>query len=184
MDSNFNINIEKTLNAALFILDRLGGSSDFHKLFKILYFADQKHLATYGTPISRDLYVAMKNGPVPSELYDKFKSIRDKHPLPPEFTASFEINNSYSVTAKRQPDVEALSESDVECLTLAIEENKNLSFHQLTQKSHKSAWDAADYDEMSVVDIAREGGADDEMLKYIRLNIENQRIFDNHAVLQ
>lgn len=178
---NFKLDLEKTLNSALFILERLGGRSDFHKLFKVLYFADQKHLATYGMPITGDLYVAMKNGPVPSELYDVFKSVRDFPAHAGDNPNLFAVTNGYNIAAKRNPDIDTLSESNIECLIEAIDENRQLNFNQLTLKSHNTAWEAASNDEMSVIEIAREGGANDEMLKYIELNLENQIIFSNYA---
>ena len=67
-----------------------------------------------------------------------------------------------------------MAQSHVECLMYSIEENKDLDFAELSQKSHKTAWDNARDDEMNVIDIAREGGANEEMIKYIHLNLENQ----------
>jgi uncharacterized phage-associated protein len=178
MSMNFRLNIEKTLNSALYILQRLGGRTDFHKLFKILYFADQKHLATYGTSISGDLYVAMAHGPVPSKLYDVFKGVRDSIGFEEQFANLFEIQGAYNINAKQKPNLEVLSESNVECLEESIAENHALTFDQLTRKSHKSAWDAATNDEMNVIEIAKEGGASEEMLKYIELNLENQLLLE------
>jgi len=74
--ANFKLDIEKSVHATLLVLNELGGTTDFHKVFKILYFADQKHLARYGRPVTGDSYVAMKNGPVPSNIYDIFKAIK------------------------------------------------------------------------------------------------------------
>lgn len=184
MAKNFKLNIEKTLNSALFILQNLGGTSDFHKVFKILYFADQKHLAKYGTPISGDLYVAMAHGPVPSKLYDIFKDVRDLAEFEKRYLDFFEVKNSYFVTAKQPSNLKVLSESNIECLEESIRENQSLDFNQLTQKSHKTAWEAASHDEMSVIDIAYEGGASEEMIKYIELNLENQIIFNTYAVVR
>ena len=177
MVRNFRINLEKTLNSALYILQCLGGESDFHKVFKILYFADQKHLATYGSPISGDLYVAMSHGPVPSKLYDVLKGIRESISTERAYSDLFEIREGYIIFLKMPPNLEILSESNIECLNQSIEENRQLTFKDLTQKSHKSAWAAAANDEMNVMDIAHEGGASEEMLKYIELNIENQSMF-------
>ena len=61
MNNKFNLNTTKMLNSILFVLDGLGGKCDFHKIFKILYFADQKHLTYYGVPITGDFYIAMKH---------------------------------------------------------------------------------------------------------------------------
>ena len=40
----FDIDKSKAINSILFVLNELGDKkSDAHKVFKILYFADQKH---------------------------------------------------------------------------------------------------------------------------------------------
>lgn len=184
MVRKFEINKEKTINSALFVLQKLGGACDFHKLFKILYFADQKHLAKFGFPISGDWYKAMKDGPVPSRLYDVFQYLRDGNSwymIVPDCHEIFEIRGQHHVAARQQPDMEELSESDLQCLLESIEENKNLSFGQLREKSHQRAWDAANNDEMDVLEIAAEGGASEEMLNYIKDNLENQALFTTHA---
>ena len=74
--SKFRFDLNKSINAALFVLNEMGGICDFHKVFKTLYFADKNHLSKFGRPITGDWYVAMKNGPVPSNLYDIFKAIK------------------------------------------------------------------------------------------------------------
>lgn len=187
MDDRFAINKEKILNSALFILDKLEGKGDLHKIFKILYFADQKHLVTYGFPITGDVYVAMENGPVPSNLYDVLKALRGDNVWSnvPKYTELFDVEN-YHVSAKRKPDIKELAESDVECLLESIQENKNLGFKQLKEKSHQIAWENAKNDEsslneMNFLDIAREGGAGEEMMKYILLNLENQTLLKPYA---
>ncbi|MEY4203784.1 MAG: hypothetical protein RL013_1487 [Bacteroidota bacterium] len=184
MGNNFRLNIEKTLHSVLFVLQRLGGRSDFHKVFKILYFADQKHLTTYGTPISGDIYVAMAHGPVPSKLYDIFKDTRESALADKTYKNYFDVINGHFISANMQPNLEVLSQSNLECLEEAITENQHLSFAELTEKSHREAWEAATYDEMSFIDIAREGGASAEMLKYIEINLENQVIFNTYAVVR
>ena len=65
----------KTINAILYIAEKLK-RKDFHKIFKILYFSDREHLNVYGRTITGDTYIAMTDGPVPSNVYDIFKSVR------------------------------------------------------------------------------------------------------------
>ncbi len=66
----FDIDKSKAINSMLFVLNQLGAEkSDAHKVFKILYFADQKHLVNYGRPITGDTYVKMQYGPVSCVVY-------------------------------------------------------------------------------------------------------------------
>ena len=176
MNNKFDVDKEKTINSILFVLDNLGGKCDFHKIFKILYFADQKHLALYGTPITGDSYIAMKYGPVPFNTYDILKTLRgiSLNLKNSDYSDFFEIDSHDIVINKKEVDIEELAESHIECLMYSIEENKDLDFAELSRKSHKTAWDNSKDDEMNVIDIALEGGANEEMIKYIHLNLENQ----------
>ena len=70
-------NFEKTINSALYIAERIK-IKDFHRVFKILYFADREHLSKYGRPITGDTYIKMSDGPVPTKLYDIFKRVLTK----------------------------------------------------------------------------------------------------------
>ena len=71
----------KTLNALLYVANRVQ-RKDFHKIFKVIYFADRQHLADWGRPITGDTYIAMDAGPVPSRLYDMLKIVRGDSYLP------------------------------------------------------------------------------------------------------
>lgn len=172
--SNFKINQEVTFNAALLILEMMGGKCGIHKLFKILYFADQKHLARYGTPISGDVYIKMDKGPVPSALYDFVKHLRGARSE--NASELFDMIDDKTLAAKSKPDFDELAESYIECLEQSFEENAHLPFGELTLKSHDSAWNSAKR-KIDPIEIARVGGADNEMLKYIEINLENESIF-------
>ena len=185
MNNKFNINKEKTINSILFVLSNLGGQCDFHKIFKILYFADQKHLVLYGTQITGDYYIAMKDGPVPSKTYDMFKSVRGESwgSRNHDYDDFFEIDSHYFAIQKRAVDFDELSQSEIECLESSIKENKDLDFTELSNKSHSTAWINTSRDnEMNLIDIAVEGGANEEMKKYILINIENQNPLRQYAV--
>ena len=68
-------NLSKSIQAVLYVSNRLQ-RKDFHKIFKILYFSDRNHMAKYSRSITGDTYIAMNDGPVPSNIYDIFKSVR------------------------------------------------------------------------------------------------------------
>lgn len=171
--------ISTTINALLFVLNKLGGEGDFHKLFKILYFADQKHLLRYGSLITDDNYIAMNNGPVPSMTYDILKALRGDGLLETyktQFEEYFKLQSRYKVKAITSPDLDELSEAEQECLLKAVSENKDLDFNKLTDKSHDFAWSSADKDcEINIQDIAVAAGANQQLIDYINDSIENQR---------
>ncbi len=172
-NKSYIINKEKANEVLLWVISRLKNNRvDFHKLFKILYFAEQKHLVKYGKPIIGDVFIAMKNGPVPSEIYHFLKSLRQN-----SVHNSFIVSDWHYVESKEQPDLDEISESEIRCLEESVLENQDMSFSNLSNKSHKSAWENANEEdnEMSFLEIAKEGGANAEMLKYIALNIENQQ---------
>lgn len=164
---------DKAINSILFSLSELGGATDMHKLCKILYFADQRHLSVYGRSITGDVYIAMQFGPVPSCVDDILKALRGDS----FFSTSNEIEplrkclvfeNRYIIRALQTPDMDELSKSDVECLKFAIDLCKDKSFAELTRFSHGLAWSNTNRDrEMSVKDILREVGDDEAYVDYI-----------------
>ena len=74
--------IEKLKAVTLYILSKCG-ATDYIHLFKILYFAEKKHYATYGAHITNDTFIAMEHGPVPSFLYDALKLVTHQETASP-----------------------------------------------------------------------------------------------------
>ena len=139
---------EKAVEAILYIATRVKEPT-FHTISKILYFADQQHVVKYGRFITGDSYVAMKHGPVPSGVYDILKYVRGDQTLCHAEHAKtlLTIHNSYYVSVQRDADFEEFSDSDIECLDNSISENGDLSFQELTSKSHDLIYDVAGQDE-------------------------------------
>ena len=164
---------DKAVNSILFSLSKLGGVTDMHKLCKILYFADQRHLSLYGRSITGDTYIAMHYGPVPSNVDDILKAVRgdsffassnEAKPLKKYLT----FDNRFMVRALVAPDMDELSATDVKCLEYAVDLCRNKSFVELTEYSHGLAWSNTHPDrEMSVKDILREIGEDEAYVEYI-----------------
>ncbi len=118
----------------------------FHRISKIMYFADKTHLERYGRFICGDNYVAMQHGSVPSFTYDILKVRRFEHhphPIYKKIKSAFRVDE-YTVTPLREADSDCLSDSDIECLDEAIEKYGRMSFSELTQNSHDAAWKAVD----------------------------------------
>ncbi len=154
-----------------------------HKLCKILYFADQRHLSKYGRSITGDTYIAMQFGPVPSCVDDILKALRGDS----FFSSSHEIEplkdcivfeNRFIIRGITDPDMDELSLSDVECLDYAIDICKDKSFSELTKLSHGLAWSNTKSDRaISVKDILREAGDEEAYVEYIADNLKTQAAF-------
>ncbi|MEK8019849.1 MAG: Panacea domain-containing protein [Candidatus Parabeggiatoa sp.] len=141
----FTFDEEQAIEAIVYIAQNVKEPT-FHRISKVMYFADKAHLEQYGRFISGDSYVAMKHGPVPISSYEILKSVRGdgKTSCLAQAKNAFCVQNKYLVKPLRQADCDYLSDSDLECLDKAIKEYGALSFQELTELSHDSAWHNAD----------------------------------------
>lgn len=171
---------EVAMQAILYVAQHLE-RKDIHKICKILYFADQAHLSKYGRSITGDDYIAMTYGPVPSRIEDMFKAVRgDSYfsDYADELKQYFSFANKYILVPKKKADIDYLSESDTECLDHAIDKCKDKSFDELTQMSHDLAWSNTRKDRnISVKDILREVGDEEEYVAYIAQKLEQEKAF-------
>jgi len=165
---SFSLNKDKAVNSLLFVVHKLI-KADKHKTYKILYFADQKHLVKYGRPIMGDTYFKLEFGPVPSFV----KNIVDENIHGLEEVVA--VYHQYYIKALKEPDLDLLSESDIECLNEAIIENKDLDFDALTKKSHDYAYENASWP-LDYIDIAKTITDDPALLNFVSQQINNDRI--------
>ena len=183
----------KTLNALLYVANRVQ-RKDFHKIFKVIYFADRQHLADWGRPITGDTYIAMDAGPVPSRLYDMLKIVRGDSYVPDTegLGKYFQVENRRQAEscpssledgrgAKEEDevnwmyvrplvdaDLNKLSAKEQEALSNAIEKYASLSFDEIKEKSHDVAWRSTARDfAINWDSIAREAGLDGEALECV-----------------
>jgi uncharacterized phage-associated protein len=168
-------NKDKTLQSILYLTNRLQ-RRDFHKVFKLLYFSDRKHLYDWGCPITGDTYIAMEAGPVPSRAYDMLKAVRGDSYFKDQEGLSdfFSVEGWMYIVPKREVDLDKLSASDVECLDWALKTYGSLSYDEIKEKSHDVAWRSTAKDfAIEWENIARESGMDNEELQYVA---ETQRL--------
>ena len=134
----FTHNLEKAVEAILWIANQRQGEIDVYTIVKVLFFADFYHLNKYGRTICGDNYVALENGPVPSETY---RILSPKRPAAQiHFTRIENIINPH-----RPCNREYLSESDIEALEEGWKICKDASFDYLKKVTHqfaayKNAW--------------------------------------------
>lgn len=158
---------------------------DVYSIVKAAYYAQQSHLAKYGTPLFKDCICALPFGPVPSNIYNILKMSRGdfgaagRHDLDDMRQASESIafdNETFS--AKEEPDMDFLSQSDVECLDGGIKKVAGMSFDQIKHDTHGKEWRRAckvPRKEMSVLNIAKEGNASEGALQYLRDYLETDQ---------
>ena len=166
-----NVQFDKTkaLNALLYVANRVQ-RKDFHKIFKIIYFADRQHLNDWGRPITGDTYIAMEAGPVPSRMYDMLKIVRGDSYLPDTegLNNYFKVENWMYVTPLQDADVNKLSRNEQEALDDSIAKYASLSYDEIKEKSHDVAWRSTARDfSIKWEDIAREAGLSTEELECV-----------------
>jgi uncharacterized phage-associated protein len=168
----FEYDKNAALASVLYIASRLD-RADFHRVFKLLYFADKYHLENYGRLIASDRYIAMKEGPVPSATYDIFKALRYNSStldakLVRRFSESLEVYDHFLIRPCAAPDLDDLSDSDIEALNFSISTYGNKTRDELIVLSHDEAWEAAtpNYD-MTVESIAATLPNRDILLSYL-----------------
>jgi uncharacterized phage-associated protein len=173
-------NLEKSLQAVLYVAARLE-KRDFHKIFKILYFADREHLAKYGRPITGDIYIKMMNGPVPSNIYDIFKAVKGIGFFSPDtslYKKLFRVVDTYCIEPIAEVNLDILSESDIEELDESLSKYGKMTFGKIRNLSHGSAWKSApDDDIIPVENILKEAGQKKDYISYISKLFDAQQSF-------
>ncbi len=136
----FNLNIPRMLETICWFANQNANKKiSKHSLMKMLFFADVEHLNKYYRPILGGYYVAMKYGPVHSELYATLKNeyapiIEANMALP------FKVNQD-DIISERPANLKKFSDASEECLTKSWNKYKDKSFADLTRLSHEhKAW--------------------------------------------
>lgn len=177
--------ILKIKAVVLYILQQFPSGIDYIHLFKIMYFAQRQHLATYGIPLIQESFDAHKNGPVPEYTYRALRTLEGKcsrYPNMQWVAASISITEQcghpiFTLKEGVQYDHEELSVSNTEILDLIIRQCKDMPAYALSDISHedeayRKAWErfeqTGENSLMPMVEIAAAGGASDVMQNIIR----------------
>jgi uncharacterized phage-associated protein len=145
---SFRFDPEKLANVLAFLAERVK-DLDKLKAAKLLYFADKYHLVRYGRPIIGDRYHSLDYGPVPSKALDIMnQAMHDdppvvaKQPLRRLLERYIEVDKGYRhprFRAKRHPDQDVFSESEIEALEHTLANYGGKSGAELINISHKEA---------------------------------------------
>ena len=173
--------INKIEAVVLYVLQYFKEGVDYIKLFKIIYFAQREYLAQYGKVLCPDTFKARTYGPVPA-LSDKvIKRVElqeddEQFPDLKSFEDSISVVNQL-VFGRKAPDMDYLSKKECQCLDKWYEYCKDKdSVKDLSPESHDDAYLRAEermkqdpqLGVMTLMEIARAGGASEKMVAYIR----------------
>lgn len=131
-DVEFQFDRAKAIETILYLVQRVS-DADIYGICKLLYLVDKTSLEKYGRFIFGDSYVAMKEGPVPSNAYDLLKEAAKE----PVNGLKVEENQ---VLSQRNPDLDRLSQSDVECLDQVVEMYGRVPNWKRGRDVHDEAW--------------------------------------------
>lgn len=184
--------INKIKAVVEYILQQMGVAVDYIHLFKVMYFAQEEHLAVYGVPMMFDTFVARKHGPVPSLTYKVLRVAEGKAlDVTGELQAfasdlSLSLSDGHQVVSLAdgvQCDMDELSLSNIRILDKWIEHCKNIKSFDLSELSHDKAWQKAvrqtertgEDTKISLYDMAASGGASKDMLGVVKERQMNRR---------
>jgi len=184
--------INKIKAVVEYILQQMGVAVDYIHLFKVMYFAQEEHLALYGVPIMYDTFVARKHGPVPSLTYKVLRVAEGKtldvtddlHAFASELALSVtEGHQVVSIAPDTEVDMDELSFSNVRILDKWINHCKDIKSFDLSELSHDKAWQNAirqtertgEDTKISLYDMEASGGASKDMLKVVKERQLNRR---------
>ncbi len=142
MEIRFNMNHKKSIEVILYIIQKLGGSVNQYNLMKILFEADKYHLNHYARPVTGDTYIAMEYGTVPRAIRDYVDSNHWYLGLIEREQYPFSLDRkTWGVVSQEVPNLDYLSESDIEAIDCGIEKYGNLPFDMVCQLNHQEkAW--------------------------------------------
>lgn len=170
MSVRFKFDPEKALEALVYIVSKT--DADLYRALKIYYNADKLHLHKYGRFIAGDYYKALPHGPVPQGAYDILHYVRGEHSASqaPHARDALRFKTQNNLEVLRQPELDALSQTDLQCLDAAIARHGKKRFWQLKSETHDAAWEATPRNqEIAVEAIAGMAatGRREELLQYL-----------------
>lgn len=126
----FKLNSQKAIESILYVLSKKE-SVNMYNVLKIIFEAEKSHLNDYGRPITGDLIYKMEYGTVPLSIYNMLKNATISSADRPFRKVG------YNIIAARKPNVELLSETDLEALDLGCSKYLNLSFEEVKILNHE-----------------------------------------------
>lgn len=129
----FRTTVARMIQASGILLRLENDRMDRVRLLKLLYIADREALAETGKPIVGGRLVAMKNGPLHSEVYDLVKSEHEGY----EEWNRFFRNDGHVVTCLSDPGRLQLSPYEIDKLTDVSERHVGRDTWAVAEVTHQ-----------------------------------------------
>jgi uncharacterized phage-associated protein len=140
----YDFDVEKLVQAIAYLSSRGVTNLDKLKILKLLFLADKRHLLEIGRPILGDVYACMDWGPVPSKSYNIIRNVVDADPRKRAAENLFaeyftvESGREYPIlVAKKSPDLDVFSDSEIAALDEVIAKYGHLSGGDLIKVTHE-----------------------------------------------
>ena len=171
MNFKQKLELTKIANILIYLADNTDNFG-VTKANKLLYYLDCYHLRKYGRSVTKDIYKKLPQGPVPSDTYDRLKSIMELRDITEEFYSSIDSDfkefflefidiqieqlsdshRRFRIIAKKKFDNKYLSKSEMQSLEEIAIQFKTATAVELSNKTHKEL-PYINAEENSVVDL-------------------------------
>ena len=128
----FRFSTQKTIQAVGVLLRLAKGRIARLRLLKLLYIADRESLREFRRPIIGSRTVAMRNGPLHSEVYNLIVGEHIREPLWSEYIQ----RDGYEVALSKDPGLSELSAAEVRALTRTFENYATTDEWDLVEITH------------------------------------------------
>lgn len=162
----FAFNADKAVAVVAYLATQVP-SLDRFKIAKLVYLADRLHVVRYGRPIVGGHYYALPHGPVPEELLDGVRLLMEDDAKLASRQLADRMRDVVMVdrsgrfpvlipNACEEPNLDALSRTDIEVLNEIAQAYGRASFRQLYDETHShaaytAAWERRNENKRSVV---------------------------------
>lgn len=128
---------KKAVQALNYFASMGGGQINYMKAIKLVWLSDRAHLRTYGRTITNDKYVAMKNGPVPSNTKDiVLKSLSFEKDVIDYYNIYLSEPVLYNFKSIHEIELSVFSQTDLKIMERVYIFFKNYDEFSLSEYSH------------------------------------------------
>jgi len=176
MSVAFKYDIEKTIAAIAFLMQRENGTLDMFLSIKMLYLADKFAFISWGKTITGDSFASLPKGPVLRKTYNLFKGIGTAKDLQ-VWNSYFSEKVDNSIQLLRDVDVDWLSEREEGVLEKARKEIRSFAPWDVPKWLHETCPEWSDpHGSSRPIDptiILRNAGRTESEIKTIEKSIED-----------